>query len=98
MSVGFPVAKTDVDQQAANIALQVKRALDAAHAWKAWLDDATHVDSFLTALGYGAGDITTLRAAAADLDKLYQVSHALATQAATNDFFFNAKNLLGTAL
>jgi hypothetical protein len=98
MSVGFPVAKTDVDQQAANIALQVKRSLQAAHDWKAWLDDAIHVDSYLTGLGYVAGDITTLRAAAADLDKLYQVAHALATQAATNDFFFNAKSLLGTAL
>lgn len=98
MSVGFTLTKTDVDQQAANIALQVKRSLDAAHAFKAWLDDTIHQDSVLTGLGYAAGDITTLRAAYADLDKLYQVAHALATQAATNDFFFNAKNLLGTAL
>jgi hypothetical protein len=98
VSVGFTVAKNDVDAQAANIALQLRRALDAAHAWKAWLDDAIHNDAFLTALGYDAPSITLLRASGADLDKLYQVAHALATQGATNDFFFNAKNLLGTAL
>lgn len=98
MSVGFTVAKTDVDQQAANIALHVKRALDEAHNWKAWLDDATHTDAYLISLGYVQAEVNTLRAAFADLDKLYQVAHALATQAATNDFFFNAKLLLGTAL
>jgi hypothetical protein len=98
LSVGFTVAKTDVDQQAANIALQVKRALEAAHDWKAWLDDTTHSDTYLTGLGYTSAEVTTLRAAFTDLDKLYQIAHALATQAATNDFFFNAKLLLGTAL
>jgi hypothetical protein len=98
VSVGFNVAKTDVDQQAANIALQVKRSLQAAHDWTAWLHDAAHTDAYLIGLGYLQAEVNTMRAAFADLDKLYQVAHALATQSATNDFFFNAKLLLGTAL
>jgi hypothetical protein len=40
-------------------------------------------------------DSRTLRAAFTDLKKLWQVSHAAATQGATNDFFFNAKHLTG---
>lgn len=98
MSVGFAVGKTDVDQQAANIALQVKRALDAAHSFKAWLDDTIHNDTYLTGLGYQPADITLLRNSFTDLDALYKLAHALGTQASANDFFFNAKNLLGTAL
>lgn len=95
MAVGFAVAKTDVDQRAGGLVQQLWQVLDDIRRQKLWLDDAAHNDAFLTGLGYSAGEISTLRAAFTDLDKLRQVAHAAATQAAVNDFFFNAKNLTG---
>lgn len=95
MSVGVAVAKVDVDGRAGGLVGQLWRNLDEIRRFKAWLDDSAHNDAFLTGLGYTAGEITTLRAAFTDLNKLQQISHAGATQAATSDFFFNAKALTG---
>jgi len=66
---------------------------------KAELDDTTILsDTELGAspgLGYAAGTITQIRASFTDLQKLYDISRGLATQASTNDFWFNAKHLCG---
>lgn len=95
MSVGFPVTKADMDNLMGRQVLALWTALDDVRKFKAGLDDSIHNDAFLTSLGYSTGDITALRAAYADLDKLRQISHAAAIQAATNDFWFNAKSLSG---
>jgi hypothetical protein len=95
MSVGFPVTKADMDNLAGRLALALWQAFDDVRVFKLGLDDSIHNDAYLTALGYSGGDITSLRAAFTDLDKLRQISHAGAIQAATNDFWFNAKNLTG---
>lgn len=96
MSVGFAVAKLDLDNTVAREAGAVWAALDAVNKRATWLNDSAHSDAnLLTPLGYTGSEITTLRAAFTDLNKLWQISHAAATQASVNDFFFNAKLLGG---
>ena len=100
MTVGPPITKADLDNTLNREIGAVWDSLLAIHNRNLWLNDSSHTDALLlTPLGYsgpGAGtDITILRAAITDLDKLWQVSHAAATQGAANDFFFNAKLLGG---
>lgn len=93
MTVGFPLTKDQLDTQLGQIALQVRTGLTDAARLKALLDGQT--DPQLTALGYIAAEITLMRAAYTDLYNLNRVATAQATQPAANDFFFNAKKLLG---
>lgn len=95
MSVGFPLTKNDIDTKVGLEIGAVWNALDAINTRNTWLNDASHNTAALSVLGYSGSDDTTLRAAVADLNKLWQISHAAATQGATNDFFFNAKLLGG---
>lgn len=97
MSIGFPIAKADIDIRAAQTVVAVRDSLQAAVNLCNLLQDTTIFanDAALTALGYSAGEVTQLRAAFTDLKALYNVAHGTATQASTNDFFFNAKHLTG---
>ena len=97
MSAGYQVTKTDLDNRMGSMVVALKSALAVIVEFKADLDDTSMLtDATLTALGYSAGDITTIRAAFADLKKLSDIASAAATQASTNDFWFNAKHLRGT--
>jgi hypothetical protein len=91
VAAGIPIAKADVDQRAGG--LVVRNDLYACSQFKAWLDSVN--DTFLTGLGYNAGDITVLRGSFTDLTKLYNIAHAADTQGTASDFFFNARNLSG---
>lgn len=93
MSVGFPQNKLDVDSRAGQLALTLRDTLRDVRNFKVFLDSKT--DTELTALAYSAAEVTLIRAAYVDLDKLAQISSAAATQPAASDFFFNAKKLLG---
>lgn len=107
MSVGISVQKVDVDGRAGGLVLQFWKNLDELKRFKAWLDDSDHNDAFLTGLGYTAGEISTLRAAIADLGDptigLYAIAHGIGSKgiatigqsAAANNFFFNARKLSG---
>lgn len=97
MSVGYTFTKSDIDQRAGGLVVAVRDALDRARQFNALLLNTNIVpnDAFLTAMGYSAGEVTTLRAAFVDLNSLYNVSHAAATVPSTNDFFFNAQKLTG---
>lgn len=104
MSVGFSLSKTDLDNTLGREAGAVWAALEAVRLRALWLNDSSHSDgSLLTPLGYSSSEVTTLRAAFADLDSLRQISHNTGTKgvgtigqtAAGNDFFFNAKLLGG---
>lgn len=92
MSLGFPAAKTDIDARSAALALQLRDTFVRIGNYNTWLQATA--DANLVALGYSAGEVTTLKAAMFDLNKLYSISTAGATQASTNDFWFNAKSLL----
>jgi hypothetical protein len=95
MAVGFPQGKNEVDNRAGSAVVTLRTALDSVHGLKTFLDGKQDTD--LTGLGYSQAEVTTLRAGITDLDNLYKIAHALGTQPAANDFFFNAKNLTGVA-
>lgn len=98
MSVGFTIDKASIDSRAGQLVLNMRKSLQDCSDFCDLLNDTTIFpadNSTLTGLGYSAGEITFLRNAFADLKKLWQVSHAAATQGATNDFFFSAKHLTG---
>lgn len=92
MSLGFPSAKTDIDARSASLTLQLRDTFVRVQNYNTWLQATP--DATLQALGYTSGEVTTLKGAMFDLNKLYQVSTAGATQATVNDFWFNAKSLL----
>ena len=99
MSIGYPITKTGLDNTMGGLVIAVRDSLNAVVAFKSLLDDtAVLPDSVLAALTYGTGEITTIRASFTDLKKLSDISRAAAVQAATNDFWFNAKLLAGTSL
>lgn len=93
MSVGFPTTKNDIDGQAGRLGLALRDGFRQVNDMKVYLDSLQ--DSDLTGLGYSAGEVTILRAAVTDLYNLGRVANAQQAQAAANDFFFNARKLLG---
>jgi hypothetical protein len=96
VSAGYQITKATLDNTLGQEIGTLWTALDAVNRRNTWLNDSSHSDAnLLTPLGYTGSEITTLRAAFTDLNKLWQISHAAATQAAANDFFFNAKLLGG---
>lgn len=96
MPAGYATSKQDLDNTMGRLVQALREDLRAIVAFKAMLDDTTILpDATLTGLGYGAGDITTIRAAFTDLKKLSDIANNAATQSATNDFWFNAKHLTG---
>lgn len=97
MSIGYPITKTGLDNLMGGLVVNVRDSLNAVVAFKALLDDTTVLpDAVLTGLGYGSGEITTIRASFTDLKKLSDVARAAATQSPASDFWFNAKLLAGT--
>jgi hypothetical protein len=96
MSTGYPITKTDLDNRMGALIVNVRDALEACVLFKALLDDSTILpDATLTTLGYSAGEITQIRSAFTSLKSLRDISRATATQASTNDFWFDAKHLAG---
>lgn len=99
MAIGYPITKAGLDNSMGGLVVAVRNSLNAVVSFKTLLDDTTVLpDAVLTALGYGSGEITTIRASFTDLKKLSDISRAAATQGATNDFWFSAKLLAGTNL
>lgn len=99
MSIGYPITKAGLDNTMGGLVTSLRDALNAIVSFKASLDDtAVLPDAVLTSLGYGSGEITTIRASFTDLKKLSDISRAAATQSPANDFWFNAKLLAGTNL
>jgi hypothetical protein len=95
-TAGYQITKADLDNRMGGAVVTLRDALITIVALKAELDDATILpDATLTTLGYSGADITLIRAAFTDLSKLNDISRAVATQASTNDFWFNAKHLAG---
>lgn len=99
MAAGYPVTAAQFDQVLGDKVQAVRHALQDIADLKALLDDADlFPDAALAALGKSPADITLIRAAVADLKKLRDIAYGQATQAAPNDFFYNAKRLLGLTL
>ncbi len=97
MPVGFAIAKADIDNRAGSLAMTLRDDLARCAAFCDLLNDTGIFanDQALINLGYTQAEVDTLRASFTDLKKLWSISHAAATQGATNDFWFNAKHLTG---
>lgn len=100
MAVGRGITKQDIDQRAATVVEQAWNGLYVANQFAALLANTNIIpnDTFLTNLGYTAGEVTLLRAAINDLGSsngLYGVAHGTKTQASVNNFFFNAQQITG---
>lgn len=96
MTVGFPLTKDQLDTRLGQIAMTIRDQLLEASRLKAKLDTLTTSD--LVALGYDEttkSEVSTMKSAYTDLDKLAQIANGQATQATANDFLFWAKKLLG---
>jgi hypothetical protein len=95
MAIGFPQMKPDIDARAGQLVLTCRNNLRDIVQFKAWLDLSVNTDLALIALGYTQSEVTLLRASFTDLSKLSGIANATQVQAATSDFFFNAKSLVG---
>lgn len=99
MAVGYSVAIADVNNRAGALVTNLWNALNDVRQFKQWLDDSTHNDTYLTALGFSNADITLLRGAFSDLggsSGLWAVSHGTYVPPGVNNFFFQAKSITGT--
>ena len=96
MSAGYPITKTDLDNRMGALIVEVRDALEACVLFKQLLDDSTILPTAtMTGLGYTGAEDTQIRAAFSSMKSLRDISRALATQASTNDFWFDAKHLAG---
>lgn len=96
MTTGYPITKADIDNRIGALIVNLRDSLNAIVSFKALLDDSSILpDAVLTSLGYGSGEITTIRASFTDLAKLSDIAKAAATQSPASDFWFNAKHLAG---
>lgn len=93
--VGLTVTKQTIDSAAGSVAVAVEVALTKARQLKYFMDG--QVDADLVALGYTAGEVATLRSAAADLDTLAAVYQGASTQGSVKDFRTFARRLTGVS-
>jgi len=99
MSVGYTITKAGLDSFMGGALVAVRNSLFVCARFKTQqLDDTTLLSSsYMTGtLGYGSGEDTQLRAAFTAMNNLWLISTAVNTQASTNDFWFDAKHLMGT--
>lgn len=92
---GITVTPSDVNFRVGNLAIQIRDQLAIATTFKRWFDD--HDNTALGVLGISDTDATVLRTVVNDLAKLAAVATAQDTQAQANDFFFNARGVIGLA-
>lgn len=95
MTVGFPLTKDQLDTRLGQIALQVRDGLEEAVQIKALLDTISDATLLAAPFSYTQGEIDIMKSAYTDLYNLSRIANNLATQAATNDFLYWAKKLLG---
>jgi hypothetical protein len=99
MSVGYPITKVDLDNRMGQLVTALRDDFTAIAQFKVMLDDATILpDATLVALGYTNAEINQVRAAFTSLNNLYNISKNNGTQAVSNDFWFDAKHLVGLNL
>lgn len=95
---GNPYTAADVNNQAGSLVAGLWTQLDNVRRFKLWLDDASHNDAALTAIGVTGADLTIIRNSFADLggaSGLWAVSHGTFAPGGASNYFSNAKLLTG---
>lgn len=98
MTVGYAITRVDLDNRMGALVAALRTDLQNIVEFKALLDDGSLLtDAVLQAapFGYSPAETALIRAAFTDLKKLSDIAGSAAVQAATNDFWFNAKHLTG---
>ena len=93
MAVGYPKDKNSIDNLFGELAQSTNRNFRRAVELKTELD--AYTDPQLTAIGYAAGEITVLRAMAADLVQLNGIYSGTATLGSVKDFRASLRPLWG---
>ena len=93
MSVGFPVAKQDIDQNAGDIARRFQASFDDVATMSGFLNRTADTD--LVALGYTEAEVATLKTAFADLAQLGRIWGGLDPLPAAHDFRVFVSRLWG---
>ena len=95
MSLGYPTTKNDIDSRSGGLSITLRNVLEECRNFKLYLDGT--LDQDLIGKGYTQGEVTTLKSAFADLDKLARKYEGEATQTPAYDFRTFAKSLTGVA-
>lgn len=93
MAIGYPKNQTSVDNIAGELAQSVNRNFRRAQQLKTELDAFN--DTQLQGLGYSAGEVTQLRAFAADMVQLNTIYTGSATLPVAKDFRVSLRPLWG---
>jgi len=101
MTLGLPLTQTDINVKAASLAIDLINALAACKRFKTELLDNTNIianDAALVAMGFTAGEVTTLRAAFAAASKLSDIANALDVQTPASNFLVDLRKLRGAVV
>lgn len=100
MAVGMSLTQADINNRAGSLAIALRDALRQCSDFCDLLNNTQVIpnDAFLTALGFTAGEVTTLRAAFTDAKSLRQVAIGAQTVPSMNNFMFSLQKLLGTSV
>jgi hypothetical protein len=93
MTVGFPAEQGQINNKAGSLAMALRDTFRDIKDFNDFLNGKD--EAALVALGFTTDEVTLLKASFVDLNKLGLIAIGQEVQPAPNDFFFNAKNLLG---
>lgn len=93
MAVGFPREKSDIDQRAGQLAVNLRNILTDIERFGELL--ALGNEAYFTVMGYTAAEVATLRNAYTDLYKLTRIYKGQQTQATAYDFRTHSQHLMG---
>lgn len=92
---GLDLTSTTLNNTVGQTILALRNDFQRVVTIKAWFDSNADDSTVAADLSMDAADVTALRAGVTDLAALYAVATAAQAQPAANDFFFNAKKLIG---
>lgn len=95
MTVGFPVAKLDIDSTVGQICLQLRDSISRVPVIQGRINAMSDAD--LQALGYSVDDITLLKAVITDLVALQQIAFGQGVLPNAYDFRTNVSKVTGIA-
>ena len=93
MAIGYPKDKSSIDGVLGDVAQSLNRTL--RRAIQLGTELSAYSDATLTAVGYSAGEVATLRAFVTDMTQLNNIYTGAATLGSVKDFRTNVRPLWG---